>query len=153
MNISNREVPQSVADTIVFTNSNKTLFSAWTTNSVDSTRQYVVWSYGYHFPVVVYCRDIDRWFINGDKASKTTSKHTSLCTRDLPAYSLRGLSLGHMQTLVMHGYKHLCAYRLGNKPSELLHLGKMNIVDNHNLSPHLTLTLSELTHYDAEVFT
>ena len=151
--IANRRVPESVADTIVFTNSNQTLFSGWTTNSVSGARQYVVWSYGYHWPVVVYCGEIDRWFYNTSKSSKTTSTHTRLCLQHIPACDLRALDLFNMQNLVLGGYDFMCAIRLGKKPDELRHLGKMNISERGDLPAVGSLTLENMTHYDAELFT
>jgi hypothetical protein len=38
---------------------------------------YVVYSYGTHFPMWVYDDEIDQWFGNADKYSRTTSKHQS----------------------------------------------------------------------------
>lgn len=154
--IANRRVPQAVADTIVFTNSNQTLFSGWTTNSVSGARQYVVWSYGYHWPVVAYCGEINRWFCNASKSnktSKTTSTHTTLCLRHIPARDLRVLDLSNMQNLVLGGYEFMCAIRLGKKFDELHHLGKMNIAERGDLPAVGSLTLENLIHYDAELFT
>mgnify|MGYP006445013417 CR=1 FL=1 len=39
----------------------------------DDTMQYVVYSYGTHWPMFIY--ENGRWYENGGKYSKTTSKH------------------------------------------------------------------------------
>ena len=38
---------------------------------------YVVYSYGYHFPMYVYDEDSNMWFANSDRYPVSTSKHQS----------------------------------------------------------------------------
>ena len=45
--------------------------------SESNTKYYVVYSYGYHFPILLYVRADATWFINNDKYSRDTSKHQS----------------------------------------------------------------------------
>ena len=45
--------------------------------SESNTKYYVVYSYGYHFPILLYVRAGATWFINNDKYSRHTSKHQS----------------------------------------------------------------------------
>lgn len=42
----------------------------WLTKSL-----YVVYSYGRHFPLFVWDNDVQMWFANADKYSRSTSKH------------------------------------------------------------------------------
>ena len=39
---------------------------------------YVVYSYGYHYPMFAYDLETDQWFINSSKYSPTTSKQSSM---------------------------------------------------------------------------
>lgn len=43
---------------------------------------YVVYSYGYHFPMYVYDYEAEQWVGNRDKYSRTTSKHQSITRPD-----------------------------------------------------------------------
>jgi len=46
-------------------------------------RLYVVYSYGSHFPMLIYSEDAKQWFGNSTRWSKTTSKHFSqACPRN-----------------------------------------------------------------------
>lgn len=40
---------------------------------------YIVYSYGYHFPMYVYDQKIEKWIGNSSKYGVTTSKHQSKC--------------------------------------------------------------------------
>lgn len=46
----------------------------------ENSRHYVVYSYGYHWPLLAYING--RWYENSDKASVTTSKHLTLLRPD-----------------------------------------------------------------------
>jgi len=46
--------------------------SIWAENSGGL---YVVYSYGYHFPMYLYDKSVGVWFGNSDKYSNSTSKH------------------------------------------------------------------------------
>ena len=45
------------------------------TNPENGASLYIVYSYGYHFPLVIYDFTCERWYMNMDKYSRTTSKH------------------------------------------------------------------------------
>lgn len=53
-----------------FTGSNT--FGRWTL-----TNYYVVYSYGEHFPLYVWCPQTTNWYVNTDKYSTSTSRHKS----------------------------------------------------------------------------
>ena len=42
--------------------------------------QYVVYSYGPHWPLFIYCHDNGRWYANEDQNSRTTNRHRK-CAR------------------------------------------------------------------------
>lgn len=70
--INGRKAGTYVAQGIPFTNSNNQLYARWETPHL-----YVVYSYGAHWPLFIYCVDTQRWYANEDKASRTTSRHYS----------------------------------------------------------------------------
>ena len=41
---------------------------------------YVVYSYGYHYPMLVHNKKTDQWYRNKDRYSVTTSKQLGQCT-------------------------------------------------------------------------
>ena len=72
---------------------------------------YIVYSYGYHFPMWLYDRQTAQWFGNADKYSRTTSKHQSQ-TRpnvDMTMTNTRTLQ----QIIEWSGYTEYCAARVG----------------------------------------
>jgi hypothetical protein len=69
--------------------------------------QYVVFSYGQHFPAYVYWGGM--WFENEDKYSPTTSKHMSQAR---PTDKTILLSTRAMIALVAEGYDHLVKQRI-----------------------------------------
>lgn len=72
MAITNAECRAYVDLCEKFVTGNKTIFAE---NPCD--KLYVVYSYGYHFPMYVYDREHGKWVGNKDKYSRTTSKHQS----------------------------------------------------------------------------
>lgn len=65
---------------------------------------YVVYSYGWHFPMYMYCRQADLWYGNSDRYSASTTKHQSqarptrgvdqwLTTNDMKQLLRRGSTL------------------------------------------------------------
>jgi hypothetical protein len=46
---------------------------------------YDIFSYGYHFKIATYDRHTTTWYINTDKFSQTTSKHTSMLVNSIRA--------------------------------------------------------------------
>ena len=63
---SNSKARQYVEELLPFKGSN--------TFSEDNGDLYIVYSYGYHFPMFVYSRYEDLWFENSGKYSSSTSK-------------------------------------------------------------------------------
>lgn len=63
---SNQKARQYVTQRIPFKGSNT--FGEW------DHGVYIVYSYGYHFPIFAWCGG---WFINNSRYSRTTSKHQS----------------------------------------------------------------------------
>lgn len=61
---------------------------------------YIVYSYGWHFPMYIYCRQSDLWYGNTDKYSVTTSKHQSQAQ---PQTVNHWLTTNAMKDLVRHG--------------------------------------------------
>ena len=62
---------------------------------------YVVYSYGYHFPMYVYDYSIREWYENSDKYSSTTSKHQSQCR---PRFEIaREFSTAELKKLISCG--------------------------------------------------
>jgi hypothetical protein len=44
-------------------------------NPETDDNHYIVYSYGWHFPMYIYCRQADLWYGNSDKYSVSTTKH------------------------------------------------------------------------------
>lgn len=63
----NRECRDAIDSLAPFKGSN--IFGQWEGDL------YVAYSYGRHFPMVVYDRNVRRWFHNIDKYSLSTSRH------------------------------------------------------------------------------
>ena len=61
-------------------------YGVWYADSYENAR-YVVYSYGTHWPMFIF--DGEKWYENGDRASKTTSKHKNqlhpLCETEIRA--------------------------------------------------------------------
>ena len=63
--------------------------------------QYVVYSYGHHFPMYVYDYTTQEWYANSDKYSPTTSKHQSQCR---PSYEIaREFNTADLKNLIDRG--------------------------------------------------
>ena len=61
---------------------------------------YIVYSYGWHFPMYIYCRQSNLWYGNSDKYSVTTTKHQSQAR---PQTVNHWLTTNGMKDLVKHG--------------------------------------------------
>ncbi len=70
---SNQNASQYVEQFVEF-NGNNT-YARWEQGTHD--KFYVVYSYGSHFPMFVYDEQLNQWFENSDKYSRTTSKQQS----------------------------------------------------------------------------
>ena len=70
MRVSNKNAREYVNKKVDFNGSN-----AFGRNHSMKKKKYVVYSYGYHFPIYVFKRG--KWYGNSDKYSVSTSKHQS----------------------------------------------------------------------------
>ena len=81
-------------------------------HSLIQTRQvqYVVYSYGEHFPMYVYNYDAGVWLGNSDKYSRTTSKHQSISR---PSQGIHEwYSTIELRRIVDYGYIQIITKRL-----------------------------------------
>jgi len=80
-----------------FTTNNDTVFGEWQSVS-GGEPVYVVYSYGYHFPMYVYAED--QWFQSDAHYSSTTSRHMS--------YAYPGkttvVTMEQLQYMIRRGY-------------------------------------------------
>lgn len=72
MTITNSDCREYVNECKPFKTGNKTIFA-----ECCDEKLYVVYSYGYHFPMYAYDFEHGKWLGNKDKYSRTTSKHQS----------------------------------------------------------------------------
>jgi hypothetical protein len=101
MKTSNRDARQYVQRKVEFTGSN-----TFAETQGGDTMRYVVYSYGYHFPMYIAewqvgDRDNATWYENADKYSSSTSKQQSqmrptsdtikLCTDDMKSVAMGGV--------------------------------------------------------------
>jgi hypothetical protein len=90
------------------------LWGVWhdSTLTESNDRQYVVYSWGHHFPIYIYA-DSNQWFGNKDKYSQSTMRHQSVARpRDVEIHML---SMGSMITLSKVGYTEMVRLRLLGK--------------------------------------
>ena len=79
--------------------------------------RYVVYSYGEHFPLLIYTRGC--WFENEDRPSRTTSRHR---TQAHPLCPTVVLSTHWMRTLAVWGYEAIAKERiLGRSQLQVTH--------------------------------
>ena len=71
----------------------KQLFKGNSVFSVWEGNLYVVYSYGYHFPMYVYDDVIGEWIGNTSKYSSTTSRHQSKCRPNSVRYEMNNNEL------------------------------------------------------------
>ena len=62
------------------------------TNPENSASLYIVYSYGYHFPLVIYDFTCERWYMNMDKRSRTTSKHQSITQQSFAKHYMSAIA-------------------------------------------------------------
>ena len=70
--IANHQARVYVQNLSEFKGSN--IFGNWVTGK-DNKLRYVVFSYGKHWPMYVWCPVVNRWFSNASWYSRTTHKH------------------------------------------------------------------------------
>ena len=89
--IANKDAADYVAKRVEFDGSN--LLARW------EGAKYVVYSYGYHFPLLVYADDM--WFETTSKFSVSTSRQLSQCRRGLP--ETRKYNRDALRLVIQHG--------------------------------------------------
>jgi len=78
----------------------------------DGLTVYTVYSYGHHFPMYVYDKEVDQWFGNKDKYSQSTTRQQSQAyPRGVTA--IHYLSTEDLRTLSYMGYKKFIQQRIG----------------------------------------
>jgi hypothetical protein len=96
--VSNAEIPNVVRNHIAFTNKVGSCYGGWEPND----RLYVVWSYGPHFPALVYEKRLNEWFINdADAVSQTTNQQMRGFRHQFPQAEPR--STDWLQQLIQSG--------------------------------------------------
>lgn len=109
--VANSKARPYVQSKLTFMGSN--LWGEWITDpeNSDDLGRYVVFSYGYHFPMWVYDMHSCQWYGNQDKFSQSTSRH---CSQTIPVArdEITWLSTGFMCKLVRLGYRELIARRI-----------------------------------------
>jgi hypothetical protein len=95
--VANSKCRQYVTARLPFTGSN--LWGEWIKSIDNDSRQYVVLSYGQHFPLYIYANDM--WFENEDGYSRTTARHKSQAR---PTDKTILLGTRAMIALMVHGY-------------------------------------------------
>jgi hypothetical protein len=103
--IPNSKCRSAVQSCTPFKGSN--LWGEWEWADNKSMRQYVVYSYGPHFPL--YINSGGMWFENSDRYSRTTSRHLSLAR---PTDKTILLTTQGMITLLINGWEHLVKQRI-----------------------------------------
>jgi hypothetical protein len=78
--ITNREAGQCVNSMVEFETNNQTIYAYWN----DDSEQYVVYSYGHHWPMYIYDAQSQCWYENESTYSRTTSKHRNYARPSAP---------------------------------------------------------------------
>lgn len=87
-----------------FETKNKTMYG------VKSEKQYVVYSYGYHFPMYVYDIESEVWLGNTTKSTPTTMRHLTLAK---PSQGIhQWFSTEELKTIIVQGYTPVITQRL-----------------------------------------
>ena len=102
--IANKDAADYVAKRVEFDGSN--LLARWESDYGVCTK-YVVYSYGYHFPLLVYADDM--WFETTSKFSVSTSRQLSQCRQRLP--ETRKCDRNALRLVIQHG---VCGLALVN---------------------------------------
>ena len=96
---------QYVQQKVNFTNSSGSFYAVHSY----SLRQYVVYSYGPHWPLFIYSAITKTWYENTDRYGTTTSKHHGQAH---PLTDTIGLCCADMKLLDQHGPMALTKHRL-----------------------------------------
>ena len=68
--VTNNKIGGYVGRRQAFSNSKCSVYALWTDDNT-----YVVYSYGEHFAMYLWCEASQKWYGNSDKYSRTTSAH------------------------------------------------------------------------------
>lgn len=90
--IANKDAREYVRNRIVFDGSN--LFARYATDNL-----YVVYSYGFHFPMYIWDNTCGIWLRNVTEKSASTAKHYSECCPALPVH-MTDFSVAEMVSIV-----------------------------------------------------
>ena len=74
--------------------------------------RYVVYSYGGHWPLYVWDGGVQRWFVNGDVFSRTTSRHKTQACPDMKGESALVVGVQYIKELMFGGYVRFIKERL-----------------------------------------
>jgi hypothetical protein len=95
---NNNEVPNRVGMRSPFVTTNGTLMGV-----LDPAKQdYIVYSYGDHWPLAMYEHLTGTWYVNVSKCSRTTSKHATIVRRGISG-ATTPLNTTDMLAVVRHG--------------------------------------------------
>ncbi len=113
MKIANKNARQYVQNLHPFQGSN--MFATFRTqNNADGTNGpdmwYVVYSYGYHFPMYIHANG--KWFANEDRFSRTTTRHQSQARPVTDGTQLNWLSTEWMKRLAAGGFQAIAKERV-----------------------------------------
>jgi hypothetical protein len=72
---------------------------------------YVIYSYGFHFPMYVYDETTQQWLGNSSKYSRTTSSHQS---KYRPSVVAKWFDTTTLEDIVRHGYVGYITNRMEN---------------------------------------
>lgn len=78
-------------------------------------KRYIVYSYGYHFPMWVYESATGQWYGNKDKYSRSTSKHQTMSRPYIPDGGMIWFDAYDMRVIADYGYTGLVYRRLTGK--------------------------------------
>jgi hypothetical protein len=79
--------------------------------SPPENKVYVIYSYGYHFPMYVYDETSQQWIGNSDKYSRTTSTHQS---KYRPSVVAKWFDTTTLKDIVRYGYVGYITNRMEN---------------------------------------
>jgi len=104
------DIRKHVQDKVEFDSTTGNLFSCIYSYGSRSSKRYVVFSYGGHWPLFIYDYGTKRWFENDDRYSKTTSKHR---TKIHPLCGTTLLTREEMVVIANSGLKALAQWKMG----------------------------------------
>jgi len=106
--VNNSDIRHHVDRLHDFETNNKTVYGikdeaiVGSMSELVAPRVYVVYSYGYHFPMYVYDFETGLWLGNSDKYSRTTSSHQ---TKARPSQGIyQWFSTEELKIIIDHGY-------------------------------------------------